>query len=132
MPLADAMVPGRSVHRHRVMIALNVIPAAVVWKAPNLSNQIFKPSKWPEKKVSTSPPAAVLLIRLGKQQAARRDAKAHKRPTVILGAVLHVYVGANKMKSTNPKILRSQMWAYLDFAASEPLRILRRLGQSYP
>lgn len=35
------------------------------------------------------------------------------------------------MKSTNPKTLRAQMRKYLDLAASEPLHILRRLGQSY-
>ena len=35
------------------------------------------------------------------------------------------------MKSTNPKTLRAQMRVYLNFAANEPLRILRRCGQSY-
>ena len=35
------------------------------------------------------------------------------------------------MKSTNPKTLRAQMKSYLDLAAREPLRILRRSGQSY-
>jgi len=35
------------------------------------------------------------------------------------------------MKSTNPKTLRAKMRAYLDLAANEPLRILRRSGQSY-
>jgi PHD/YefM family antitoxin component YafN of YafNO toxin-antitoxin module len=35
------------------------------------------------------------------------------------------------MKSTNPKTLRAQMKAFLDLAAREPLRILRRSGDSY-
>ena len=35
------------------------------------------------------------------------------------------------MKSTNPKNLRAQMKSCLDLAAKEPLRILRRSGQSY-
>ena len=35
------------------------------------------------------------------------------------------------MQSTNPKTLRAQMKAYLDLAVDEPLRILRRSGESY-
>jgi PHD/YefM family antitoxin component YafN of YafNO toxin-antitoxin module len=35
------------------------------------------------------------------------------------------------MKSTNPKTLRAEMRTYLDLAANEPLRILRRSGQAY-
>jgi PHD/YefM family antitoxin component YafN of YafNO toxin-antitoxin module len=35
------------------------------------------------------------------------------------------------MKSTNPKQLRAELKDYLDLAAKEPIRILRRTGDSY-
>ncbi len=35
------------------------------------------------------------------------------------------------MQSTNPKHLRAHMKSYLDMAAHEPLRILRRTGEAY-
>ena len=35
------------------------------------------------------------------------------------------------MQSTNPKHLRAHMKSFLDLAAQEPLRILRRTGEAY-
>ena len=35
------------------------------------------------------------------------------------------------MQSTNPKHLRTHMKNYLDLAAQDPLRILRRTGEAY-